>query len=530
MSKRRGGLPVGTYQDRVSSYAGVSREEGDRALSMFGELYGRLQRNLFADLSKGRNLPALKSEYFTRERIPARLFNSLRTSVEGKVSGVRAAMALRRGRPESAVSRAERVVCELESAAASPFVLHHKRRRMAALRHKLAGLEADIAADRFRLCFGSRKLWRKQYILEASGYRDHGEWLAGWQDARSNEFFLMGSRDETSGCQLCVATVRADGLLDLRLRLPDALAEEHGCYLVIEGVHFNHGHGAALPALESCREYRWLYSREGRASARASALGQPLSYRFIRDKRGWRVFVSTGLQPVPVATDRRNGAIGVDINADHLAVAEVDHSGNPVSAWRVPLVTYGLSKARAEALIGGAAASVVGRARELGKPVVLEHLDFRAKRAVLEVRGRRYSRILSSFTYSKVQGCFRSRGYREGVEVTFVNPAYSSVIGRVKFMERYGLSVHQAAGVVLARRMLGGSEGIPRRRVAPVGNGALVAFFVPVRKRVKHVWTIWGAVLGQLRPALAAQRRLGEPDGCSNPVRAGPRVEARGVA
>ena len=30
-----------------------------------------------------------------------------------------------------------------------------------------------------------------------------------------------------------------------------------------------------------------------------------------------------------------------------------------------------------------------------------------------------------------------------------------------------------------------------------------------MRKRVKHVWTYWGAVWGQLRPALAAQHRLG---------------------
>ena len=31
-----------------------------------------------------------------------------------------------------------------------------------------------------------------------------------------------------------------------------------------------------------------------------------------------------------------------------------------------------------------------------------------------------------------------------------VNPVFSSVTGRVKFMERYGLSVHQAATLVLA--------------------------------------------------------------------------------
>ena len=148
----------------------------------------------------------------------------------------------------------------------------------------------------------------------------------------------------------------------------------------------------------------------------------------------------------------------------------------------------------------------------------------RRKKAALEGESGRYSRMLSSFAYGKVKAYFISRGYRKGVEVHQVNPAFSSVIGRVKFMERYGLSVHQAAALVLARRLLGCSERIPRRWVCPVGNGAHVAFAVPVRKRVKHVWTYWGAVLGQLRPALAAQHRLGRPRGRPNPVQAVNRV------
>ena len=49
------------------------------------------------------------------------------------------------------------------------------------------------------------------------------------------------------------------------------------------------------------------------------------------------------------------------------------------------------------------------------------------------------------------------------------------------------------------------SELMPRRLVCPVGNWRDVAFTVPPKKRVKHVWTYWGAVSGQLRPALAAQ-------------------------
>ena len=39
------------------------------------------------------------------------------------------------------------------------------------------------------------------------------------------------------------------------------------------------------------------------------------------------------MAPVPAVTDRGRCAIGVDLNADHLAVAETDASGNYLRAW-----------------------------------------------------------------------------------------------------------------------------------------------------------------------------------------------------
>jgi IS605 OrfB family transposase len=283
-----------------------------------------------------------------------------------------------------------------------------------------------------------------------------------------------------------------------------------------------------LAALQSNAEYAAYRCEHGEKAARATRLGQAVSYRFKRDTKGWRVFVSTETMNVPEVTDRRRGAVGVDLNADHLAVAETDASGNYLHAFRVPLVTYGKSRHQAEALIGDAVARVVDYARRAGKPIVIEALDFRKKKAALEGESRKYSRMLSSFSYGKIQACFLSRGYRQGVRIRQVNPAYSSVIGRVKFMERYGLSVHQAAALVLARRLLGCSERIPRRWVAPTGDGGHVAFRVPVRKRVKHVWSYWGEVSGQLRPALAAHHRLGRCRDGPNPTRAFLRALARG--
>ena len=509
----------GTYQTRISAYAGVSRSDGDGALSAYGELYGRVQRRLFADVATGRSAASLKREYLKRYGIPARMFNGVRVSLEGKVASVREQQKLRLDGLQRRIARAEQQIADVAEHGWLDQV-HQKKRRLANLRHRLVALEADITAGRVRLCFGSKRLWRKQHNLGANGYASHQEWLKDWQEARSDEFFVLGSRDETAGCQLCVASVADDGTLTLRLRMPYSLLGEHGKYLTIGGVRFAYGHEHLLAALDSNVEYARYRREHGEKAARATSLGQAISYRFKRDGKGWRVFATTGMMDVPVVTDKGRGAIGVDLNAGHLAVAETDVSGNPVKSFSVPLVTYGKSRRQAEALIGDAVASVVAYAREVGKPILIEQLDFRQKKAVLEGENARYSRMLSSFSYGKIKAFFLSRGYREGVEVHQINPAFSSVIGRVKFMERYGLSVHQAAALVLARRLLGCSERIPRRWVAPVGNGVHVAFTVPARKRVKHVWTYWGAISGQLRPALAAQHRLGKRRRRTNPVQA----------
>ena len=523
------GPRVSTYQTRIADYGSVNRAAGDAALDAYAELYGRVEHKLFADVAADRSASSLKSAYLERYGIPARMFNAVRVSLEGKILSVREQQKLRLDDLQRRIARAERQVSDAAERGRWHEV-HQKIRRSANLRHRLAALEADITAGRVRLCFGSKRLWRKQHHLGDNGYASHQEWLRDWREARSNEIFVLGSRDETAGCQLCVATVADDGMLTLRLRMPDCLAEQYDKYLVIEGVRFAYGHEQVLAALGSNAEYAAYRREHGEKAARATELGQAISYRFKRDGKGWRVFVSTHMMYVPVVTDRRRGAIGVDLNADHMAVVEADRSGNYVNAFSVPLVTCGKSQHQAEAIIGDAVARVVDYAREVGKPVVIEKLDFRQKKAALEGQSRKYSRMLSSFSYGKIKAYFLSRGYRQGVEIHQVNPAYSSVIGRVTFMERYGLSVHQAAALVLARRLLGCSERIPRRWVAPVGNGVHVAFTVPARKRVKHVWTYWGAILGQLRPALAAQHRLGKRRRRPNPVQAVLRGETRGAA
>ena len=142
----------------------------------------------------------------------------LRVSLEGKVASVKEQQKLRLDSLGRRIARAERQIAVAAEAGRWDQV-HQKRRRLGNLQFKLVALEANIAAGRVRLCFGSKRLWRRRHHLAENGYASHEEWLGDWQDDRSDEFFVLGSRDETAGCQLSVATVADDGTLTLRLRI-----------------------------------------------------------------------------------------------------------------------------------------------------------------------------------------------------------------------------------------------------------------------------------------------------------------------
>ncbi len=186
-----------TYQTRISGYQERDGASGDAALSAYAELYGRVQRKLFSEVAAGIPAASLKNTYLRGYGIPARMFNGVRVSLEGKVASVREQQRLRSDDLRRRIVRAERRISDAADRDRWDQV-HQKKRRLASLKSRLAGLEDDIAEGRVRLCFGSKRLWRKQRDLEANGYGSHEEWVRDWRDARSDEFFVLGSRDETA--------------------------------------------------------------------------------------------------------------------------------------------------------------------------------------------------------------------------------------------------------------------------------------------------------------------------------------------
>ena len=106
----------GTYQTRISDYRDVDRLDGDATLAAYGELYGRVQRKLFAAFAAGRSVTSLKGEYLREYGIPARMFNAVRVSLEGKIASVREGMQGQRDELEGRVAQVYQSMDQVEEA------------------------------------------------------------------------------------------------------------------------------------------------------------------------------------------------------------------------------------------------------------------------------------------------------------------------------------------------------------------------------------------------------------------------------
>lgn len=467
-----------TYQTRIHTAPKL-----ESLLSGYASLYGRVERTLFSEtIDKGIKPESVKSAYLKRFDISARQFNAICRNLKGKVASLKELRkscikerTIKIKRLSKTISKMEKRITNIREGRRNGhqgvsdkklqsllFSLHQKKRRLHALTLRQEQDISDQQLGKVRLCFGSKKLFKAQFYLEKSGYSSHDEWRQDWHAARHNQFYVLGSKDETAGCQGCVMTEGGDDFV-LRLRLPDALISESK-YVTIP-IKLPYGEEHIREALKN---------------------KQAISYRFLRDEKGWRVFVSTEAIIRENVTSRDKGAIGVDVNEHHLAVTETDRFGNPVNSVTIPLSTYGKSSTQSKAVIGDAIKILMNFVSGKGKPVVIERLDFKQKKTNLESENPKRARQLSSFAYNQILSVIKSRCVDNGIECINTNPAFTSVIGKYKFMRRYGLSSHQAAACVIARRGLKFSEKPSRRDQ--------LASLLPARNRNEHVWLFWKKV------------------------------------
>jgi hypothetical protein len=102
-----------------------------------------------------------------------------------------------------------------------------------------------------------------------------------------------------------------------------------------------------------------------------------------------------------------------------------------------------------------------------------------------------------NFIYSQLLIAIERRAIKDGVEIRKVTPAFTSIVGILKYQEQYSLNRHTAAAFVIGRRGLGIVEKI-RVRLEPLkneklnlaGRGFKIALTAKAYSYFKHLYRV----------------------------------------
>ena len=178
------------------------------------------------------------------------------------------------------------------------------------------------------------------------------------------------------------------------------------------------------------------------------------SVRLLVKKGKFRIVLSWTEEDVVLPV--QEGAIGVDCNPDGVAVVDVDKTGNLlehryIKKQRIQFA----SDNKRDYDTGLLAKEVVQYAYDKRKPIVLEKLEFKKKG---KKSYKKFSRMKSNFIYRKMLNAIKQRAVKIGVPVVEIQPAFTSILGQLKYQKMYSLNRHTSAGLVISRRGLGLKE------------------------------------------------------------------------
>ncbi len=448
-------------------------------LESMANLYSAIEKQMHVSLIAGQKIEDIEKNLQNQFQVDSTTVRNVYHDLKGKHSGIRELRITRVKDLKSTISsikksissQQKRVKAKLkkqQSTKKHRFIIHQKKRRLAALQQKLEKLQNS----EINLCFGTKKLFKAQYHLEENGYSNHNEWLIDWRVARKSSFQMVGSKTYTGGNQLC----RLDCNGNLVITVPPCLVKEYGGKITVSDISFRYGQEFINIALTPTRHKRGKSYRNGTE--------KPVSHRFVRKENKWYLHTHVELPDIPTITSKTNGVIGIDLNVNNIAWAYCDSEGNLKDRGQIAIDLEETSSGQTTHILSLAIAQVLEKAVQYECPVVIEKLDFSSKKAKLREHGKRYAKMLSNFAYSKFTELVHGKASLAAIQVIEVNPAYSSLIGMVKFMSLYGLNSGTSAALVLARRSLRLSERLPR-----VCN----ALVEPVDS-TRHVWTYWNRI------------------------------------
>lgn len=327
--------------------------------------------------------------------------------------------------------------------------LHYLKNKLNKLKQKTYKLKA---------IWGTKGFYESQWNLTKEQKQT---WLQEWKRKRNHRIYSVGSKDEkfrNGNCQLI-------NLKTLTITLP----EEIGIWRTNLQVNFD----------KDKRNYDLL--------KQAISNKQALTYRiFQAENKDWYCQISFKISNECPCQTR---AIVIDMNYNLITTCLVKNDGNPEQfcSYR-PELDKQTSNENTETLIN-IINNIVTRAKENKAHIVIEDLDLTMKK---EDNGK-----VGFITYNKFFKLLKTKAIKEGVLVQTVNPAYTSIISKLKYAKELGRSIHECAALVIGRRGLKYRERIPCRLACELDG----------REKHKHHWSQWSLLSRRLKTVLCRRDR-----------------------
>jgi IS605 OrfB family transposase len=142
---------------------------------------------------------------------------------------------------------------------------------------------------------------------------------------------------------------------------------------------------------------------------------------------------------------KSDGVLGVDLNVDHIVWSNMNVKGQLIKSGAVKFVLEGKSSGQATKMIEAEAIRLVDLVVKLNKSIVFEKLNTTKSKVSYAYGNKKANKKMSMFAYDRLISAIKNRANKMGVL------AYTSKINCIK---RFGISIHQAASYVIARRAM----------------------------------------------------------------------------
>jgi hypothetical protein len=352
-----------------------------------------------------------------------------------------------------------------------------KQSRLLRLEAELAEVEGRLAAGRVSVCRGGRRLAKLRHTLDQARLTEE-RWRPRW---RAERLFLTADGDAQYPLGNGTIAVHPEQRW-CEIKLPVPL------------VHMANRPGGryrlACPVGFTYRGQEWA-AQATSSSVRYDINFDPTRTRWYLDA-SWRL---PAVLPVSLEELRDERAVGIDLNADHLACWVLDASGNPVGPpHTIPLDLDGMPASTRDGRLQKAISAVLRLAIKGGcRSLLVENLDFAdARQRGRETlgrgrRGKRFRRVVAGIPTRSFRTLLVGMAANYGLSVIAVDPGWTSKWGRrywqtpLKESTKRSVIVsgHHAAAVVIGRRGLG--LGARRRPGVPGHDRRIVAGELPAR-------------------------------------------------